>query len=78
MKYYTICYPNEFNETVWETLSEDDIISEYWDYWYGKMCDKYGKDHVDATYSHYECIEDWCLVHWATENTWRQMKDEVA
>jgi hypothetical protein len=75
MKYYTICYPNEHNETVWETLSEDEILADYWDYWYGKMCEKYGKEHVDATYSRHECIDDWCIVHWAERNPWREMKE---
>lgn len=49
------------------TLSEEDIIKQYWDYWYGAMCRKFGKEHVDNTYSKQECIEDFCIIHWAWE-----------
>lgn len=64
-KYWTIVYPDENNNTIYETLSEDEIIAQYWDYWYGRMCAKFGKEHVDANYTRRECIEDWCIVHWA-------------
>ncbi len=69
VRYWTIVYPDEHNNTIYETLSEDEIIAQYWDYWYGKMCAKFGKEHVDANYSRRECIEDWCVIHWAWENT---------
>ena len=69
MKYWTICYPDNEDNTVYETLSEDEILQQYWDYWYGKMCEKFGKEHVDANYSKQDCIEDWCIVHWAWEST---------
>jgi hypothetical protein len=65
MNYWTICYPNEKDETVYETLSEDDILNQYWNYWYGKMCEKFGKEHVDANYSKQDCIDDWTILHWA-------------
>jgi hypothetical protein len=48
-------------------MSEDEIRKEYYPWWYGKMCEKYGKEHVDATYSFEECLEDWKIVHWAWE-----------
>lgn len=48
-----------------ETYSEDDIRKEYWDYWYSKMCQKYGKDIVDANYSFEDCLEDWIVINWA-------------
>ena len=31
-----------------ETLSEEEIRQRYWPYWYGKMCEKFGQDHVNA------------------------------
>ena len=65
MRYWTICYPDENNETIYETLSEEEILKQYWDYWYGKMCDKFGKEHVDANYSPQDCIDDWTILHWA-------------
>ena len=68
MKYWTIAYPDENGEDVVETLSEKEIIEHYWHYWYGRMCDKFGKEHVDATYTIQDCIDDWTVVHWAVES----------
>lgn len=51
------------------TMSEHEIRQQYWPYWYKKMCDKFGKEHVDNIYSFEECLEDWMVVHWAWEVT---------
>jgi hypothetical protein len=40
----------------------------YWDYWYEKMCAKYGKEYVDDNYSKDDCINDWVVVNWAVES----------
>ena len=68
MKYYSY---NEYTDDggMIVTMSEDEIIRSYWDYWYGKMVERFGKDHVDATYSIFDCIEVWVTVHWAWEST---------
>lgn len=50
-----------------EVMSEDDIRNEYFPWWYEKMCEKHGKEHVDQTYSFRECLEDWIIMHYATE-----------
>ena len=65
MVYWTMCYPGEVGQTVYEVFSEEQILKSYWDYWYGRMCEKFGKEHVDANYSPRECIDDWVIVHWA-------------
>ena len=49
------------------TVSEEDIRRDYYPWWYDKMCKKYGKNHVDATYSFEDCLEDWVVVNWAWE-----------
>jgi hypothetical protein len=49
------------------TLSEVEIHKSYWEYWYGKMCTKFGKDTVDKCYSSEDCLQDWTVVHWAWE-----------
>jgi len=67
VKYWTIVEPGDDDKPVYETLSEDDILKEYWPYSYGKMCEKYGKDEVDRNWSKQNCIEDWVVVHWAWE-----------
>jgi hypothetical protein len=50
------------------TLSEKEILDQYWNYWYGKMCEKFGKEHVNANYSVQDCIDDWVIVNWAWES----------
>ena len=68
MRYWTIAYPDENGNDVVETLSDDEIIKQYWDYWYGRMCNKFGKEHVDTNYCKQDCIDDWAIVHWAVES----------
>ena len=46
-------------------ITEEQILSEYWDYWSGQMIKKYGKDHHLITKQN--CIEDWIIVNWAWE-----------
>lgn len=64
MKYYQF---HDTSDDSPKTLSELEILDEYWDYWYGKMCEKYGKEIVDAKYSAQDCIEDWVIINWAQE-----------
>lgn len=79
MKYYTIVYPdvtesgNEYDH--WETLSEQEILDQYWTYWFLKMVDN---GEPDEKLTSEQCIEDWCIVHWAERNYWREMKDCIA
>jgi len=68
MRYYSFAYPTEGDDVV-ETRSEDDIRKEYYPYWYGKMCEKFGKEYVDANYCFEDCLDDWTVVHWAWEVT---------
>ena len=68
MRYYSIAYPVDGDDYI-ETKSEDDIRKEYWPYWYGRMCDKFGKEKVDADYTFEDCLMDWIVVHWAQEVT---------
>jgi hypothetical protein len=80
MRYYTIAYPTD-NGDVTETLSEEDIRRDYWPYWYGRMCEKFSKEHVDKTYSFEDCLDDWVVLHWAEEqkecpwNNWRPNRE---
>ena len=67
MKYYTYVEPTSVEDAtpLYITMSEEEILNEYWDYWYGRMCNKFGKDVVDSKYSSVDCIEDWVTAHWA-------------
>lgn len=68
MKYYSY---NEYTNGggIILTMSEDEIVRSYWDYWYGMMVKKYGKEHIDANYTIFDCIEDWVIVNNAWEST---------
>lgn len=68
MRYFSY---NEYDENggYVETWSEDAIREKYYPYWYGKMCEKFGKDHVDDNYSFADCLDDWIVVNWAWEVT---------
>lgn len=76
MRYYTLVYPDitesgqEYDH--WETLSEQEILDEYWDYWCNRM-QELGQDPEVLTFQ--KCIDDWCVVHWAERNHWREMKE---
>lgn len=48
-------------------MSEEDVRREYWSYWYGRMCEKFGKDHVDINYTFEDCLYDWMVVYWGYE-----------
>lgn len=45
------------------TLTEDEIIQDYWDWWTFKM-HEVGKE---SEISRELCIEDWITTHWAWE-----------
>lgn len=63
----TYCY------SVWDYLGNDkvaeiteaEILDRYWKFWYGKMIEKYDKDHSLITKEN--CIKDWCTDNWAWE-----------
>jgi hypothetical protein len=78
MKYYTICYPdyNTLGQDYvhWETLSEKEILNDYWNYWSNKMAEL-DQHHLITKEN---CIDDWCVIHWAERNYWREMKDCIA
>lgn len=63
MKYYSISFPGEFGQDVVETWSEDQIIDSYYKYWSGKMIENV----PNCDLCRENCIEDWCVVHWAVE-----------
>lgn len=67
MKYWTYVQPGDDGgvSPVYITLSEQEILDQYWDYWYGQMCKALGKEEVDAKWTKQDCIDDWIVVHWA-------------
>lgn len=67
MRYWRLDYQNMAGKDITRILSDDDIIAEYWNYWYGKMTAKFGKDYVDQNFSKSDCIDDWSVVNWAVQ-----------
>ena len=67
MKYWTTFYLDMDNNDVVETLSEDEIIEEYYPYWSGKMIEKFGQEEFDKSWTKADCIDDWVVVNWAVE-----------
>jgi len=49
------------------TQSEEDIRKDYYPYWYGNMCDKFGKECVDTNYTFEDCLDDYKIVTFAQE-----------
>ena len=64
MRYFRFNQPSDKKDCTYETVtkSEDEIINEYWDFWYKKMIRKYGKTTVDSKYGRAHCIRDWCKI----------------
>ena len=65
MKRYRFIEPGPDDSVVEVVLTEDEIISEYWEFWSRKMIEKYGQGHELITASN--CVDDWCVTHWAME-----------
>ena len=52
-----------------EVMSEQEILDQYWSYWYERMCAKFGKEVVDRDYCKDDCIDDWVVVNLGWEST---------
>ena len=44
--------------------TEEEILTEYWNYWKEKMARCCSNKNAITKEN---CIEDWCVIHWATE-----------
>ena len=64
MRYYSF-HDGPFEKVT--TISEVEIISSYWDYWYAAMCKKLGEDILYVNYAHEDCLQDWIVSHGAWE-----------
>jgi hypothetical protein len=64
-KRWSITFPGEFGQDVVETFTEEQILKSYYTYWSTKMIENGKGDDISKE----KCIEDWCTVHWAWENS---------
>jgi len=46
-------------------VTEDLILSDFWNYWENQMIQKFGENHYMINPQ--QCIEDWVTIHWAWE-----------
>ena len=65
MKVYHYNDWDENEQPVVKSVTEQQILSEYWDYWKSKMTQKFGAG--DEKITEENCIEDWIAVNWAWE-----------
>lgn len=66
MKYWTYEHPGDGDEPVTITLSEKEILEDYWDRW----CEHMRLAGMDLSiYTRQDCIDDWVTIHWAREST---------
>lgn len=62
MKVYQY-YEQDVDEPI--TITDQQILYDFWDYWQSKMVQKFGD--CDPRITHENCIEDWIVTHWAWE-----------
>ena len=72
MRYFRFTRASGYRDCITETVtvSEDEIINQYWNFWRRKMIEKHGQEKVDAKYGRAHCIRDWCKINnaWLVEN----------
>lgn len=89
MRYWTIVLidTNSLGEYYpkWETLSDREILDEYWECWSGQMKRAFydkrlmtGESDGLELITPEKCIEHWCTVHLAERNYWIEMKNCIA
>lgn len=68
MRYYSYVQPyNEQGDPEYVITSEECIRKDFWSEWYKKMCIKYEQSYVDQNYTFEDCLDDWKLLHGASE-----------
>lgn len=68
MRYFTFVQPGEDEKPEYITMSEDEILDDYWSFWSERMIQKYGYCQFIKEFSRQDCIDDWVVVHWAWES----------
>lgn len=63
MRKFTFIEPDESGNPVQHEMTEKEVLDYYFEYWSGQM-KKVGKEDM---ISEERCIEDFCVVHWASE-----------
>jgi hypothetical protein len=61
MKYWTYVEPGKEGKEEYRTLSEKQILADYFPYWKKRMIEV-GREHLITRQN---CIDDWVTLHWA-------------
>lgn len=74
MRYYSYVEPDEFDDLVVikTVLSEDEILSKFWDEWSTGMK---AQGFLNPTKE--QCIEDFCSAYWATEEVVYKVNNQL-
>ena len=63
----------------WVTMSDQEILDYYWPWWSSKMKELIASGRPTnaklENMTEENCIDDFCIVHWARRNYWREMKE---
>lgn len=69
MRYFTYSVPIDEAGTPQDiTLSEEDILRDYYPAYRQLMVEKHGRAVVNLTYTFEDCLNDWIAIHWAWES----------
>lgn len=58
---------NELGEDILATISDEDIINSFYDYWLSKVRKKFTEEELNILDLRAMCIMDWVIDHWAWE-----------
>lgn len=68
MRYFTYVEPTSVDDPtpLFVTMSEEQILDSYWEYWSEKMLES---GRITEDINPRNCIDDWRVIHWAVETT---------
>lgn len=69
MRYWTYFRPiYDSSEEEYITMSEEEIIQQYYPRWRKMKIKKYGEDYVNKTFCKEDCIDEWVCIRNAWES----------
>lgn len=72
MRFFRWLEPDAAGEPVERTITDEEILTQYYPWWHTEMV-RIGKGHL---VSNQNCVDDFCVVHWAYEVFPRVLTDE--
>lgn len=69
MRYWSYNELEDDGSNLVVTLSEDEILNQFYPYWSSRMIAKFGQEVFERDWCKKDCIDDWVVVNWAWEST---------